>query len=749
MAAVAFGALAFISGLLTYGAAIGLLPFETTPKTVSILLMISIGFTVALALVIARLIFRLWRQSRKEASGARLHIRIVFLFSIVAVVPSIIVAGFSAATLNLGLQAWFSSRVGSVMENSAIVADAYLQEHRDTIESEARAMRVDLVRALPLLDYNPKRFAEITATQAFVRSLDEAVVFGLVGDVYGRGGRDLDSTSITLPPREALEELKPDDVRVVLDEEQSRVLALTRVGTDNRFLMLARAVDQAVVQHVVRTRSAFDEYRQIEDRRNTIQIGFAVFYILVSLLVLLSAMWMGLWFAGRLVSPISSLIDGASRVRDGDFDARVEGRAADREIETLRRTFNAMTSRLSRQTNELVQANAVLDERRRFTEGVLEGVSAGVVGLDPQRRVTLINLSGCKILGQSDTALLDKALDDVIPQFADLIHEAFDHPGDRIEGDVQLVRHAEIDSAAQRGGAGASINIRVRAQAMIDDDGNITGAIATFDDMTRLVSAQRMAAWGDVARRIAHEIKNPLTPIQLSAERLRRKYRNEFEDDKVFTQCTDTIIRHVGDIGRMVDEFSSFARMPQPVISEEDLGDIAKQAIFLHEVAHTHISFSYDGDEDSPIIVDCDRRLVAQAMTNLLKNAVEAVDARLEADAAANDNPADTDDVIAGAINVSIDVSDLWVDVRVQDNGKGLPTADRSKLTEPYVTTRSKGTGLGLAIVKKVMEDHGGEILLQDNKGGIGATVVLRFPAHQSTQSLSDQAGNVADQALV
>jgi len=364
---------------------------------------------------------------------------------------------------------------------------------------------------------------------------------------------------------------------------------------------------------------------------------------------------------------------------------------------------------------------------------VLEGVSAGVMGLDANGRITLINRSACAMLGGVDTDYLDRPLDDAIPAFAELIADAFAHRGDRIAGEVQLREPLDNSGKEQASASSGMRTIQVRAQVMLDDSRRVTGAIVTFDDMTRLVSAQRMAAWGDVARRIAHEIKNPLTPIQLSAERLQRKYRTVFEDDKVFAQCTDTIIRHVGDIGRMVDEFSSFARMPLPVMASEDLGDIAKQSVFLHEVAHTHIKFGFETDsDDGQVRVECDRRLIAQAMTNLLKNAVESIDGRKEAEG---------DDVeVEGQIDVSILRSPDWVDIRVRDNGKGLPAEDRNKLTEPYVTTRSKGTGLGLAIVKKIMEDHGGTVLLEDNieraaqpENGVmkqaGATVILRFPA--------------------
>ncbi len=738
MWAMGFGAVAFISGLITYGAAVGFLPLSITSQTVSILLLVSLGFTIALAGMIALFVWRLWRQRRREEAGARLHIRVVVLFAIVAVVPSIMVAGFSAVTLNLGLQAWFSNRVGSVMEHSASVADAYLEEHRADIKGEAELMGTDLARALPLLDYNPKRFAEIAATQAFVRSLDEAVVFGLVGEIYGRGGRAPTKGAVQVPSQDILSALEPGKVRVVLDEDKARIMAVSRVGKGDHFLMLSRQVDPAVVQHAVRTRTAFEEYSRIDERRSTIQIGFAVFYIMVSLLVLLSAMWLGLWFAGRLVSPISDLIEGARRVRDGDFDARVEGRAADREIETLRRTFNTMASRLSQQTSELMQTNEVLDERRRFTEGVLAGVSAGVVGLDPYRRVTIINRSACSMLAQADEDLLDHYLEKAIPAFTPLIDEAFANPGKRVEGEVELTLQPTepSDKAANNMMAAQSVRtVNVRAQVMLDGTGNIAGAIATFDDVTRLVSAQRMAAWGDVARRIAHEIKNPLTPIQLSAERLQRKYKKTIDDDKVFAQCTDTIIRHVGDIGRMVDEFSSFARMPQPVMRDEDVEDIAKQALFLHEVAHNHVTFSYDTEIQGPINLHCDRRLVAQATTNLLKNAIESIDGKREEGGFGPDE--------TGHIAVSIVKQDGWIDLRVADNGKGLPEAERHKLTEPYVTTRSKGTGLGLAIVKKIMEDHRGEILLEDNfdppapgetaPRPNGAIVTLRFPSGVSS----------------
>jgi len=716
-AAVSVAFLALASGLITYGTATGYLPVEQTPEIMSGLVGVSLAFMILLVALIGLFVVRLWRERQSGMAGARLNLRLVVLFSVVAVVPAITVAGFSAITLNLGLQTWFDDKVSTVMTHSVTVAEAYLEEHASVLRGEAAAMSQDVTRVRGLIDSEPRKFAELVQTQTIWRNLHESVVFNLNGEVYARSGVRIAEGPVQVPPPDFLTKIPAGQSAVTVDFETSQVLAIARLGEDDIFLQIRRDVNEQVVAHVARTRTAIVDYQKMEEEKSTISIGFAVFYGLISLLVLMSAMWLGLWFAGRLVAPIGSLIEAADRVGRGDLTARVQTKAPDSELETLRRTFNGMTGQLASQRDELVEANTALDERMRFIEGVLEGVSAGVMSLDPAGRISLANRSAQKLLNQSIAQLRGRPLLEAVPEMRELLDKASQRGSGSTEGDVTVT--------ITRPSGDRAYTLHVRIVAEYKDDGAVQGFIVTFDDMTRLVSAQRMAAWADVARRVAHEIKNPLTPIQLSAERIKRKYADELSDPAIFDQCTDTIIRHVGDIGRMVDEFSSFARMPQPQLAREDMREIVRQAVFLHEVAHSHITFAVRQPEE-PARVLCDARLVGQALTNLLKNAIEAIEARRDEDPESE----------AGRIIVSIADEDDEIRIRFTDNGRGLPDEARHRLTEPYVTTREKGTGLGLAIVKKVMEEHGGSLALEDAAEGGGASIVLRFP-----KDTDDQAG--------
>jgi two-component system nitrogen regulation sensor histidine kinase NtrY len=460
-----------------------------------------------------------------------------------------------------------------------------------------------------------------------------------------------------------------------------------------------------------RTQAAASEYNRLNQNRIELQLVFATLYVLVALVILLAAILSGLWAANRLVKPISNLIGAAERVSEGDLAAQVKVDRSDDEIGTLGLTFNRMTQQLSAQRNDLIAANRQNDERRRFTDAVLSGVSAGVVGISTDGTITIVNRAAARLLNAAPEELEGRHYSESVPELAGLIRRAIGEPVGRASGEVTV----------KRTGSPRSLSVQVASER------GAQGYIATFDDITDLVSAQRTAAWADVARRIAHEIKNPLTPIQLSAERLKRKYMGEVATDPdIFRQCIDTIVRQVGDIGRMVDEFSSFARMPAPVMHRENAQEILQQAVFLQRVGHPDITFEI-GAPREPVYFEGDGRLVAQALTNVLKNAGEGIAARL---AKGDDTP--------GRIHVALEPQDAMLSFRVSDNGIGLPPEHRHRLTEPYVTTRAKGTGLGLAIVRKIMEDHGGEITLGDASEGEGAEVTLTFPLSQKARRQKD-----------
>ncbi len=697
---------ALAAGVATYLALTESPALGGDAETVYLLLNLDLAILLLLSLVIGRRILMLWLRRRRGIAGSRLHAQLVALFSVLAVAPAIIVAAFSALVFYLGVQAWFSERVSTAINESLSVAQAYLAEHQQTLRADALSMANDLNREMPRLTGDSAFFNQMVSTQAILRGLSEALIFD-------RSGRTLARSNLTFTLQfeqisdNLLEQARQGDVVLLTNEADDRVRALIQLDRFvDTYLLIGRLVEPQVIGHMVRSQGAVAEYQQLESRRSTIQITFTLIYIVVAVLLMLVAVWAGLVFADTLVTPIGALIGAAERVRAGDLTARVEAPSKGDELGKLSRAFNRMTSQLESQQRELIEANRQLDLRRRFTETVLAGVSAGVLGLDENTRINLPNRSATELLGLSLEALAGQKLTDVVPELAGLMAQCKRRPTKLAEGQVII----------QRGTVRRTLLVRIAPERV---QGEVRGYVVTFDDVSELLSAQRKAAWADVARRIAHEMKNPLTPIQLSAERLKRKYLKQIESDpETFVTCTDTIIRQVGDIGRMVDEFSSFARMPAPVIKTEDIAQIVEQAVFLQRNAHHRIEFVVTAPGDPPI-VQCDARLVSQALTNLLQNAVDAI-------TGARDSSAARQSKGDGRVDVILTADDHTAVVTVEDDGPGLPAEDRDRLTEPYVTTRSRGTGLGLAIVKKIMEDHGGRLLLADREGG-GARVQLVF----------------------
>jgi two-component system nitrogen regulation sensor histidine kinase NtrY len=701
-AAVILAAAAVASAVGTYAALRGLPPFgEHRPDMDQLFLLLDLVLVLPLCAIVIWRVVQVWTERRRGAAGSRLHVRLVVLFSLVAVIPTIVVAVFSYLLFNFGVQAWFSQPVRAVVSDSLAVAEAYLHEHQQNIRADVASMASDLNRDAAFLSVNPTRLNQVVAAQAALRSLSEAVVFDADGQILAKSGFTL---SLSLEPKPvpplAIQQADSGDVAVMISDNDDRVRALVRLSSFGAvYLYVGRFVDPAVLAHLERTRFAVAGYEQMEGERSSYQVFFSQIFLAVGVLLLTVAVLAGLRFATKLVRPISSLIVAAEQVRGGDLAARVREAEGDAELGALSRAFNRMTLQLQAQQSELIEANRQLDERRRFTETVLAGVSAGVIGLDQHGRINLPNRSASLLLATDLDQALGQDLAEAVPEMTALFEEATRRPERLAQSQVQVVRRARAHT----------LLVRIAAERA---EGEVKGYIVTFDDITELLSAQRKAAWADVARRIAHEIKNPLTPIQLSAERLKRKYGKEITSDpETFTICTDTIIRHVGDIGRMVDEFSSFARLPSPIIKDEDLVEIVRQAVFLQRTSTPEIRFRLDipGATRLP----CDARQVSQALVNLLKNAAESIQARDGA------GP-------PGEIAVRLNDADGQVALIVEDNGRGLPTEGRERLAEPYVTTRAKGTGLGLAIVKKIMEDHGGELVLDDRDGG-GARVMLIF----------------------
>ena len=712
---------AVLAGVVTFMVLSGTIGSTATPESALALLVVDLVLALGLGATVVWGLVRLWALRRAGAAGARLHIRLAALFALMAIVPTIIVAVLAAAFFNFQVQAWFNDRVRTAVNESVAVAEAYLQEHRQVIAADALAMANDVNRQWSRLLSDPDYADQLIQTQAAVRALSEAIVFQENGGVLARTGFSF-SLEFERPPFWALERAAGGNVVLLTSESEDRVRALVGLGGAPRaYLYVGRFIDPQVLQHVDRSQQAASEYSRLEGRRSGLQLTLVTIFIVMSLMLMLAAVGIGLSFANGMARPISTLVVAAERVRAGDLDLRLDEQDSKDEFASLTRAFNRMIHQLAEQRGELVAANDQLDERRRFTETVLARVSAGVIGVDAEGIINLPNRSATALLGTDVRGLIGRPLQEAVPEMADLFTRARARPEALAEDQIKI----------ERSGRAGTLLTRIAAER--GADGAVHGFVVTFDDVTELLTAQRKAAWADVARRIAHEIKNPLTPIQLSAERLRRKYLGEIRSDPAtFEQCTETIVRQVGDIGRMVDEFSSFARMPVPVMKAEDLTAVCRDAVFLQRQAHPDIHFTIEAPPNA-IACRVDLQLIVQALTNLVQNAVDAITGRAAGNAT----------LPAGEVAIRVGETAAGAVIEVEDNGKGLPSHDRERLTEPYVTTRQNGTGLGLAIVKKIMEDHGGALRLDDVAVG-GTLVSLTLP-----RSTTDDAGAATEKPKV
>ncbi len=711
---------AVVAGIATVATMTGTSSAVTDIQTILNLIYVDGLILLLLGLVVARRLVTVWQERRRGQAGAGLHGRLVLLFGLVAVTPAILVGVFSALFINYGLEVWFSDRIKTAVNQSAIVAQAYLQEHRKNIYTDAFAIAGDLNFNAALLGGSPRRLNQILSRHAALRALSEVLIINSDGQITARS--DLSFSVKARPiPKEVFEKASRGEIALLGGPKEERIGAIVRLQSFvDAFLLVERYVDPKVIDHIKMTERAASRYQAMEKERGGIQISFVMIFVVVAVLLLMAAIWIGLIVSNQLAQPISSLISAAKRVSEGDLDVRVETTDSPDEISSLGRAFNIMTGQLKSTQEGLMDANRQLDERRRFTEIVLAGVSAGVIGLDKEGNVHLPNRSASELLGSDLEASLGHNLSTVVPEMADLLADAMKQTGRPQQAEIKVGRDGQYHT----------LLVSIAAERLA---GEVIGYVVTFDDMTELFSAQRKAAWADVARRIAHEIKNPLTPIQLSAERLKRKYLSEIKNDsETFLDCTDTIIRQVEDLHRMVDEFSSFARMPELSLKDENLSEICRNAISLESNRHPDIEYDADLPDDDMRLY-CDHRQISRALTNLLKNAAEAITG-LQDESGKKE--------LKGRVRVAVTGSqgdaaekDPAVTISIEDNGRGLPEEHREQLTEPYVTTRTKGTGLGLAIVKKIMEDHNGYLLLDDRDGG-GARVSLVFhPMDKRTEN--------------
>ena len=686
---------------------IGATGIEPTPLVWAIIWAVNgmlVLLVVALVTTEATLLIR--ARMRREA-GAGLQFRMVAMFAIVAVAPAALVAVVATISLNQGLDQWFSERTRTMVEASRLVARSYMLEHAQVLRDDIIWVASELEQARGTFGEDREKFQRILTALAITRSLPFTSLISADGDTLMRAQINVQGT----PPR------VPDGLTAGVDVGQPTLInpgstnlvgAVVKLrGYDDTFLFVARPVDQEVLEFMRLTDENITEYRDYESNRLVFQITFTIMYVGLALVLLLAALWIGIALANRFVDPIRNLMIASSRVSDGDLDVQVPVQEGRGDLRDLSNRFNTMTQQLKSQRVALMQASETNEKRRQFTEAVVEGVSAGIVGLDAFGAVTLVNARAAEMVGSDEITLVGQQIGEVIPALAPIIERAKSARRGQIRDQIEI---------------GSGPDYRTY-QVQLTREGTMAeskGYVVTLDDITDLLSAQRTGAWADVARRIAHEIKNPLTPIQLSAERLRRRYASKLADDfDVFDKCINTIIRQVGDIGRMVDEFSSFARMPEAKLEKGDLSDAVRQSVFLESVRLPEVKVTVDLP-DEPIIAWFDNRLISQVLTNLIKNAVEAIEG------------AGLDAIKGPTIVASARIEGEMVRVSISDNGKGWPKENRNRLLEPYITTREKGTGLGLAIVAKIIEQHGGKVELidaePDESGRVGACFTFTLP---------------------
>ncbi|AGB71123.1 MULTISPECIES: sensor histidine kinase NtrY-like [Rhizobium] len=705
---------ALLCAIATLLMLLGLTPVAPTSSVVFTSVVINGLFVLGLIALIAREVARLMKARSRGRAAARLHIRIVVLFSIVAITPAILVAIVASLTLNVGLDRWFGVRTQQIISSSQNVAQAYLMENASYLQGQTVSMANDLERNRSLFNLDRTGFADLMTRQARGRGLLGAFLVRRDGSAIVQAEI---KTERPLPaiPKDALDSSANGQPTLIPPGVTNLVGAVIKLDEiPGAFLYTVRAVDPRVMNAMRMVEDNTVEYKAMEEGRMSLQIAFAVLYIGFALIVLLAAIWTAIAIADRIVRPIRLLISAADNVASGNMNVLVPVRSADGDVGSLSRTFNKMISEIRTQRDEILEAKDEVDDRRRFIEAVLSGVTAAVIGVEHDRRITIVNTSAEDLLALKSDELIGKNLSDISPEVDQVVTEATARHRSDFRKQISLVR----------GGTVRTLSVQVTREESRDANESY---VITLDDITDLVIAQRSTAWADVARRIAHEIKNPLTPIQLSAERIRRRFgKNIAEADRpVFDQCTDTIIRQVGDIGRMVDEFSSFARMPKPTMEPTDLRDILRDAVFLREMGNTHVQFGRElGDERLEGMFDA--RMLGQAFGNLIKNAVEAIEGL------PSDQAREQPKIL---VRSSLDPDRDRFTVDVIDNGRGLPVENRHSILEPYMTMREKGTGLGLAIVKKIIEDHGGQIELHDAPAdfdqGRGAMIRVHLPRRE------------------
>ena len=724
--ATTFG-LVFLGPLLAVATFLALGPFSqgaSSPALRLVLLSDLVYILILAALVLGR-VARIVSDRRSQSAGSRLHLRLSGVFALVALVPTVLVAVFAVLTVNIGLEGWFSERVRSVVGTSLSAAEAYERQSRDDLLADATALAsyLNVAKQSTFFLRDDQLRPLLTQGQSAVqRGLKEAFLIDGTGTLMTRGERSY-LFDFEQPTPQALIAAREDGPQVIEDWANNEFRALVYLDAyADRFLYVSRSVDGQLLSLLDDTQETVRLYNQLESERGRVLFNFGLIYLGFAIILILAATWLGLWFAERLSRPVGRLAGAAQRVGGGDLDVQVTEEEGDDEIAMLGRLFNQMTRQLKGQREALMDGHRQTERRRRLFDSVLSNVTAGVIGLDPEGQVDFINRAAERLLDVTDGAT-DIALAEAVPEFSGLFDRLRDAGTPALQEEIRLTRKGKLES------------LLVRMSVRRNDSGRLEGYVVAFDDVTELVSAQRMAAWGDVARRIAHEIKNPLTPIALSAERIKRKFRGQVAEPEDLEQYTDVIVRQTNDLRRIVDEFSKFARMPEPDRRETDLTQVLKDAILLQTSGQPDVRFQSDLP-DAPQMMELDATMISQALTNLIKNAGEAIETAREKDPKVP---------LVPEIRVSMQAEESEAVIRIMDNGTGLPP-DRARLFEPYVTTREKGTGLGLPIVKKIIEEHGGTLALLDapvfeGNAHAGAMAEIRLPRLGRKRGRNNMAG--------
>ena len=673
-------------------------PAQSDSGQLATLIAVDVLAVIIVGAFVIRQILRLWVERRQKLAGYQLHWRLALLFGGVAALPAVITTAFALFVVDYSLRGWFADRISTAVTGSVQVADAYFEEHASSIRSDVLTIANDVNREAFKFRDEPALLNQYLTNQAVLRNLSEVIILDGTGQVAAKS-RFAFAVTFTSFGEGWLEQARQGEVVILRGDETSKLRAVVKLNSFvDAYLFVGRFIDKSVLDAVDGTRLAAADYQQLGIRQLDLQVSFAFVFGLILVLLLITALWIGLNLATAIVEPLGSVISVAEQVRGGNLTERVPAGLELDEVARLGLSFNKMLDELVRSREQLVQANMQIDRRREFTEAVLGGVSSGVIGMDSDQKVTLPNNSACQLLSLSDSDMIGRKLADVVPEFAGLI----------TTGTSRRRRFAEEQIMLERDGTSLTLRARIATERV---DGRVIGYVVTFEDVTDLLTAQRKAAWSDVARRIAHEIKNPLTPIQLAADRLRRKYRPEDEaEGEQFSEYLSIIGRQVDDIGRMVDEFSDFARMPQPVMKELSFAELAHGQVALYEAQKVDFYTDLDTDPDGGMVMG-DAGLLRQALTNIIQNAIDSLSGAM---------------VEMPQIRLVLSVNDGHVCLAVSDNGPGFPKKDRASLLEPYVTGRDKGTGLGLAIVSKIIQDHSGELELADDDDG-GAMVVIRL----------------------